>query len=319
MNTSPNSLWFYSEAGEQKGPVPFSQLQQLIAQGLPPSSLVWTEGLPEWIAATTIPQLVPSSAQPGNNPYAAPSTDVSLPNATHLSTDGGPPEHPVPLDVTFCIGQAWKHTFANFGTIILTGLVYGAVVFGVGMVMGLIAGGGSGFQVTEEGFRTQSNNALSWVGEIVNQCVSIFLSLGATHIGLRILRGEKPEIGELFSQGPKFLQGALATILYFLMVVGGLILLIVPGIYLALRFGFYREAIVEKNLDAISALKYSSQLTRDNRLSLFGLWLLGFLITIAGALALLVGLIVAIPVVWLSTLVAYRYLHAGPNGLKVLP
>ena len=51
---------------------------------------------------------------------------------------------------------------------------------------------------------------------------------------------------------------------------------------------------------------------------LLGLYLLGILITIAGALALLVGLVWAIPTAWLSSIIAFRYLHGGPQTIKVI-
>jgi len=86
----------------------------------------------------------------------------------------------------------------------------------------------------------------------------------------------------------------------------------------ALRFGFYLQAIVDKNLGPIEALKYSYHLTRQNTMSLFGLYLLSWLILLAGALALLIGLLWAIPTFWLASLIAYRSLHSGKNSLKNL-
>ena len=319
MNISPNSLWFYSKGGEQKGPVSFSDLQQLLAEGLSPSTLVWTEGEGSWVPASRIPELIPQTISDPSNPYSAPTTNVALEPTMAASGREEPPEPPIPLDIGFCIGQGWKHTFANFGTIFLVGLIYLAITFGVWIVTGLIFGGQADLQMNERDFQTNPGSPLSFIGGLINQCVSLFLNLGITHIGLRILRGEHPQVGEIFSQGNKFLNGALATFLFAIMVVLGFICLIIPGIFMVLRFGFFMEAIVEKNLDAISALKYSYRLTRENTLSRLGLAIISILIVFAGVIALGVGLIIAIPVVWMTSLVAYRYLHAGTNGLKVLP
>lgn len=319
MNTSPSSLWFYSKGGKQEGPVSFSDLQQLLAEGLSPSTLVWTEGEANWVPASAIPDLIPQAISDPSNPYSAPVTSVALEPTIAAPGLEEPPEPPIPLDIGFCLGQGWKHTFANFGTIFLVGLIYLAISFGVGIVTTLIFGGQSDVQMNEHDFQTNSGSPLSLIGGLINQCVSIFLSLGTTHIGLRILRGEHPQVGEMFSQGNKFLNGALATLFFVIMFVLGLICFIIPGIFIALRFGFFMEAIVEKKLDAISALKYSYRLTRENTLSRLGLAIISILIVVAGFIALFVGLIIAIPVVWMTSLVAYRYLHAGTNGLKVLP
>ena len=96
------------------------------------------------------------------------------------------------------------------------------------------------------------------------------------------------------------------------MVSVGLILLIVTGIYLAIRFGQFQTAIVDRDLGILDSLAYSSGVTTNNRLSLFGLTVLSMLIVLAGAIALCVGMIFAIPVVWLASLTAYRWLQYGP-------
>lgn len=323
MNTSPSSQWFYSENGEQKGPISFSELQGLITQGLPLSSLVWTEGTPEWVSASSIPELTP--ALDPSNPYAAPITDASL--APVINTEGIP-EESIPLDIGFCIGQGWKHTFANFGSIVLLGLVYIGIAIGLSIVTTLIetaavAGSSSTLQYdpsNPEGFSDGAArfSAVSLVLEIISQIITLFLSLGVTKIGLDLLKGQPGQIGDIFSQGDKLIQAIIASILFWLMLIIGLFLLIVPGIIVAIRFGYYQTAIVEKNLSGIDALKYSWNLTRGNSWPLCALAVLVFFIIIAGMLALLVGLVIAIPLFWLTQLISYRYLHAGPQGIKVL-
>ena len=43
----------------QQGPYTISQLQQMVQQGiLLPTTLVWKQGLPQWQAASTCPELV---------------------------------------------------------------------------------------------------------------------------------------------------------------------------------------------------------------------------------------------------------------------
>ena len=53
--------WFYATDAGQAGPVDAPELHRLAAEGaLRPTNLVWREGLPEWIAASTVPGLFPS-------------------------------------------------------------------------------------------------------------------------------------------------------------------------------------------------------------------------------------------------------------------
>jgi len=321
MNTSPNSSWFYSKKQERKGPVTFSELQTLLAEGLPQSSLVWTEGMEKWVLASEIPKLSPGSS---GSPYAPPTSDV-LPPATREAFElGDPPATPIPLDINYCISQAWKYTKANLGSLIVFGLVYFAIAFISSAILGGIAAAVEGpppKAISNPNGSIgviQGGGPLTSITNIISNIISIYLGLGAIRYGHRLLKGETPEIGDLFSQGGKLLTTLGATLLFAIAVAIGLFLLVVPGVILAIRLGFYQQAIVEKNLGVIDSLKYSMEITKTNGLSIFGLYILGFLIALAGLLALIVGLIWALPTVWLSQIIAFRYLHGGNNSIKEL-
>jgi len=71
MSTDPT--WYYSNDGEQLGPVSVEELQQLAAQGIiTAESSLWSEGLEDWVRATQVeglfgeeaPQEVPVAAAP---------------------------------------------------------------------------------------------------------------------------------------------------------------------------------------------------------------------------------------------------------------
>lgn len=75
----------------------------------------------------------------------------------------------------------------------------------------------------------------------------------------------------------------LSGIIIWICVLFGLILLIIPGIYFALRFSFYAYAIMDKDLGPIDALSYSWKITKGHAWDLFvfnlyfGLWnMVGF-------------------------------------------
>jgi len=94
-------------------------------------------------------------------------------------------------------------------------------------------------------------------------------------------------MGDLFSSYPLVINYIIASILYGLMVIVGLIFLIVPGIYLAIKHQFYTYLIVDKGMGPIEAIKESGRITKG------ALWnLLGFVIivTLLGAGGWIVGL-----------------------------
>ena len=105
----------------------------------------------------------------------------------------------------------------------------------------------------------------------------------------------------LFGEGRKLLRAVLASMLFGVVVVIGFLLLIAPGVYLALKYGQFMTAIVDRDLGVMESFSYSASITTNNRLSLLGLWFLCILVVLAGALACGVGLVFAIPVAWLSS------------------
>jgi uncharacterized RDD family membrane protein YckC len=76
----PNNQWFYARNNQQIGPVELTALRDLLARGaVSPGDLVWTEGMPEWKPAGTVPELSmpqavapppPVVGQPGGYPGA---------------------------------------------------------------------------------------------------------------------------------------------------------------------------------------------------------------------------------------------------------
>lgn len=90
----------------------------------------------------------------------------------------------------------------------------------------------------------------------------------------------------------------------------GLILLIIPGIIVALAFMFAPYLVVEKKLWPIESLKESARITKGYRWKLFLLCLALIGINILGLLALVVGLLVSFPVSMFALVHAYRTLEA---------
>ena len=77
--------WSYIQNGQQSGPVAWSHLQQLVASGrLRPADLVWTNGMPSWAAAGSIPNLfppTPAASSPPSVPPVPAATPANPPDA----------------------------------------------------------------------------------------------------------------------------------------------------------------------------------------------------------------------------------------------
>jgi len=68
--------WYYAQGQQQAGPVSELELGRLLQTGqIPFNTPVWTDGMPDWAAANTIPSLF-SGAPPGPNAAASPIPSV---------------------------------------------------------------------------------------------------------------------------------------------------------------------------------------------------------------------------------------------------
>jgi len=108
-----------------------------------------------------------------------------------------------------------------------------------------------------------------------------------------------------------------AMFLFMIMFIVGFILLIVPGIYVGLTFGLVGYLVIDKQLSPVDALKESARITRGNKWELFLLGLLCILIVLLGIICLVVGALVAYPVVTLAMAHAFRTLQQKASPAPV--
>jgi len=151
---------------------------------------------------------------------------------------------------------------------------------------------------------------LRFILYVISLFFSLLLSLGLIKVALAFIDGGRPDFKELFVCSDKVINFFLASLLYGLIVLGGTILLIIPGIIWSLKFSLYKYFIVEKNAGPIEALKMSAQATAGAKwnLFLFGFVLAG--INILGFLCLFIGLFFTIPLSWIAMAYVYRQLLA---------
>lgn len=150
--------------------------------------------------------------------------------------------------------------------------------------------------------------------------VGVFVNLAQVTIGLDFCDKKPADFGDLVSNYQKFWDVLIGSILYFFLVLAGLILLIIPGIYWAVRYHFFAYLIIDQNMKPMEAMKRSGQLTRGVwwRLFVFGLAVLG--ITIIGAILCGIGLLFTTPIVIVAIAYVYRTLLAAtPAAMPVQP
>lgn len=147
---------------------------------------------------------------------------------------------------------------------------------------------------------------------VVNIVVSSFFTAGLTSFGLKVARGAPYAFGDLFGGGSYFLSVLVANLISSIAVGVGFILLIVPGVILALGLNMTLPLIVDRNLGPIDALSESWKLTEGSRLNLFIYWLIAGGLAIAGVCACGVGILLVVPLLVIGHAYIYLKLSKQP-------
>lgn len=153
--------------------------------------------------------------------------------------------------------------------------------------------------------------------DFLSSLLYYWICFGLIVVTLKIVDGKPTTWGDLFAFDRRFILYILGNFLYGLVVTLGIIALIIPGIYLALRYGFFWYAIIDGHKGVFAAFHESARITHGVKwqLVLFGLASMGAILL--GFFALGVGVLVAIPVVMLASAHLYRVLlNQAPETLE---
>jgi uncharacterized membrane protein len=145
--------------------------------------------------------------------------------------------------------------------------------------------------------------------------VMLIIRIGYTKIFLRMHDGENPKFVDIFKEYKTFWRYLGVCILETLAVFGGLILLIIPGIFWAIRFSFASFIVVDTKMSPVKAMRESWAITKGKFWKLFGFYFVMGLLNFAGILLFGVGLLLTIPLTTLALIYIYRKLSAAKVGV----
>lgn len=244
------------------------------------------------------------------NVYQAPEASLD----PEISTNGfGSVESAVAGNYTLEIGavlsEAWAKTKGSKGTVWLAYLLILVIMIPLMMVpMFIMSAMGLGDGA---------------VGTVVMFAVQIAANLlilpmmgGLMMIGIKRAVGAPVSVGEVFGHFGKTLTLFACVILMYLTVLIGLLLFILPGIYLLVAYSLAIPLILEKNLGPWEALQVSRKAITHKWFTFLGLGLVVMLIYFVGAIVTLgIGIIWIIPFMFLVMGVVYRTLF-GYNSMQ---
>lgn len=135
------------------------------------------------------------------------------------------------------------------------------------------------------------------------------LMVGLHRIALETIDGKAPKLADLtalLGRGPTFL---LAFCIYSAVVLVGFAFLVVPGIYVAVRYALFGQVLATTSTTAPQALRNAAALSDGRWWTLFPLVLMAMLLNLAGMAFLGLGLLITFPVSLLATSDLYRSLR----------
>ena len=119
------------------------------------------------------------------------------------------------------------------------------------------------------GFTLGSADPYSFgVGDLISQVLTTFLLsplyAGLFMIALKHSVGSPIRVGELFNYYDKIIPLFVVSVIVQILILLGLLLLILPGIYLVVTLSFALPLVFEKNMSPLEAVKTSRAVVQKN-------------------------------------------------------
>jgi uncharacterized membrane protein len=192
------------------------------------------------------------------------------------------------IDIGRAVSRGWELVMANAPVLIGGAVLSWAISLGLGLIPRL--------------------------GWLFGPVIGWVLHAGLSYMYIRRIRGEDVQVGDLFAGFNIALANIVLTGLFVTALTAvGVLLCLLPGVYLAVCYIFALPLAIDKRLDFWPAMEVSRRVVHDQWLSMFLFLLVLFFIVCVGALACGVGLIVAVPVVMASLMFVYEDLF-GPRA-----
>ena len=127
-------------------------------------------------------------------------------------------------------------------------------------------------------------------------------------LGIKQARDESLEISSVLNYFSMVLPLLLVYIAMSVLILLGLLLFILPGIYLSIAYFFSYALVVDKGLGVWEAMELSRKTVTEQWFKFFGLALLSILLIIISAIPLGIGLIWSIPSIYIAYGLLYHHL-----------
>ncbi len=258
--------------------------------------------------------------------YQPPSANME--ERTHRFHGGGSLEDGIEGRYQFSIGaifdEAWKLVSGKKLTCWIAGIMYFAIVMVFAMVLEFLLGrfglrsDGFGYEWITRPSADAGHKALAdSASNFIQMFVTLPLGAGLFMLSLKLVVAAPVEVTEIFQYFGKVLTLVGATLLMYLMIVIGMCLLILPGIYLAVAYAMTIQLMVEKDLGPWEAMEASRKAITHHWFGFLGLFILVFLVIVVSILTLGIAFIWTLPFILLLKGVLYRTVFGYEGETRV--
>jgi len=225
------------------------------------------------------------------------------------------------IDAMYAFSNAWALFQKHLGVVLGAFAIMTASNYILSRIQSLIQAGVTSMVDPDSGSGQAMIVVVVIFCVIIQQAIQIFFSVGFIRILLAVARNQSPDINMVLSGGPWFLRCAGGGVLYGLMVGLGCLLLIIPGVYLALRYWSYMHFIVDRNCTVSEAFRLAGEVgnSSTNLGDSFSMFAIALGVNLLGLLACCIGIMVSAPVTSLAWTFAYLMMTGQPFHQEAAP
>lgn len=184
------------------------------------------------------------------------------------------------VEIGRSIGRGWDLLWKNFGLFAIVFLIMLGITLGLAFIP-----------------------VVGFIGLFV---IGGPLTGGMWWICLKRIRGQPADVGDLFEGFRRcFLPLFLANLVVSILTTIGLLVCLLPGIYLAVAWAVALPLVIDKNMDFWPAMEVSRRVITRHWWAVLGLVIVGFFVQLLGLIALVVGVLPAMGIVQ----IAYAYVY----------
>ncbi|MBI3187471.1 MAG: hypothetical protein HYZ31_06380, partial [Gammaproteobacteria bacterium] len=144
------------------------------------------------------------------------------------------------------------------------------------------------------------------IQQVILNLIVLPMAMGLFIIGLRRSVNAPITATSVFDYFGKAFSLLITMILFYIMVIIGLVLLIVPGIYLMVAYFMAMPLVVEKGLSPWQALEASRKAVSKHWFGFLGFYIVMILIMLVSMLPLGIGLFWTMPMFLIAWGIMYR-------------